>query len=165
MNEIQSLIEQHKFIRNRLLKLLGEIEESGQTDALTWMLPFGEKGRAHIAWQMMHCAATIEKYLHVKLENAEPEDPELVEKFGGGSVPDPNQAIKPDQIKKALDKTLLPFYDLLNKLNPENIHNFPPGSPDRSYRDILYLLNWHEASHEGQCRIIWNSFKADRGIK
>ena len=163
MNEIQSLLEQHKFIRNRLVKLLYEIQSSGHKDALAWMMPFG-KGRAHIAWQMMHCAATIEKYLHVKLENAEPEDQKLVENYAGGSIPNPHDKTSVESIVKNLDKTILPYYDFFNHLDPSRIGEHPPGSPDRTYREILYLLNFHEASHEGQCRIIWNSYKADREI-
>lgn len=88
MNEIQTLIEQHKYIRSRLIKLLNEMIESGHQE------------------------------------------------------------------------TILPYYDFFNRLDPAKLKENPPGSPDKTYREALYLLNWHEASHEGQCRITWNSFKA-----
>lgn len=55
-----------EFARGRLLGTLEAIEKSGQdvTGALAWR---PGAGRAHIAWQAMHCAATHDKYLHANL--------------------------------------------------------------------------------------------------
>jgi len=159
--EINTLIEQHRYIRSRFLKLLAEIESSDHSkEALVWMMPFGE-GRAHITWQMMHCAATLDKYLHLRLQNhKEPADPALVEQYGGGSKADKNRIVAPEEIRATLEKTTQPYYEFFHALLPEALDDKPFPDSDRTFREILYLLNWHEANHQGQSQIIWNSFRA-----
>jgi hypothetical protein len=159
--EINTLIEQHRFIRNRLLKLLGEIEASEKVrEALLWMMPFG-KGRAHISWQMLHCAATLDKYLNVRILQGVAFDPELVELYGGGSASDPAAYVEPAAIREILERTTEPYYQYYLSIVPERLDDPPYQGADRTHREILYLLNWHEASHQGQCQIIWNSFRAN----
>lgn len=159
MNEIETLIGQHKFIRDRTLKILDDIATSDNPEALYWMMPFGIPGRAHIAWQMMHCAATLDRYLNVRILKRSPVDSILVERYAGGSTPDPELKPNPDEIKKTLSITLKPYADFMLGLGEEKLDDIPDESQGRSYRDVLYLLNWHEAHHHGQCQIIWNSFK------
>src|SRR5436190_424197 len=45
-------------------------------------------GRAHIAWQLMHIAATDDRHVHVRMQGGQPQEPELVRRFAGGSTPD-----------------------------------------------------------------------------
>ncbi len=45
-------------------------------------------GRAHLAWQLMHVAATGDRHLHVRMTGSEPQEPEWVRRFANGSVPD-----------------------------------------------------------------------------
>src|SRR6185436_15484250 len=88
-NEVLALIEQSKFIRGRLLKLLKEIEDSGMADeALHWNMPFGPNGRAHIGWQIMHTGLTYDKYIHVRILQQKEKFADLAPRFGNGSVPD-----------------------------------------------------------------------------
>src|SRR5262245_3124277 len=47
-------------------------------------------GRAHIAWQLMHVAATDDRHLNIRMKGGEAREPELVRRFAGGSVPDDN---------------------------------------------------------------------------
>src|SRR5271156_2401785 len=74
------------FSRARLLGTLDAIEKSGQdmSKVLGWR---PGPGRAHIAWQAMHCAATHDKYLNVGIQGQSAKDESLVTNFGGGSKP------------------------------------------------------------------------------
>ncbi|MCB1143242.1 MAG: DinB family protein [Leptospiraceae bacterium] len=159
------LLEQHKFTRLRLLALLDTLEKSGHgEEALYWKLPFGEKGRAHIAWQVLHCAATLEKYFHIRLDNSEVVNKELVEHFGSGSVPDTNLKHDFSTIRNLLNSSTEKFYSYFNKLSPDQFDSKPFPDSEKTNNEILILLNWHEAEHTGQCQITWNSFKASKGI-
>lgn len=162
MNEAQILIEQHKYARTRLLKTLEEIEGSGMAkDAIHWSMPFG-KGRAHIGWQMMHCAATLDRYLNVRILGAQVRNAELVENYAGGSESKTDLIVTPQQIRSALEETSAPYFDYFIKLDPAKLREKPNAAADRTHLDILMLLSWHEAHHQGQCHIIWNSFKAQQ---
>ena len=163
--EIQTLLFQHKYIRSRFLQLLKEIEESGkESDALHFRLKTGSSERAHIGWQMLHCAATYDKYLNVRLLEKEVKDKDLVENYASGSTPSASIKVNTEIIKTKLLETTSPYYNYFSNLKIENLDEFPHPRIDRTYRDILMILNWHEAEHMGQCQITWNSFKALHSI-
>ncbi len=160
MNEAHVLIEQHRYNRMRLLKTLEEIEGSGMAkEAIHWSMPFG-KGRAHIGWQMMHCAATLDRYLNVRILAGQARNAELVENYAGGSESKTDLIVTPQQIRASLDETTAPYFDYFLKLDPAKLREKPHAAADRTNLEILMLLSWHEAHHQGQCHIIWNSFKA-----
>jgi len=160
MTETNILIEQHKYARMRLLKTLEEIEQSGiAKEAIHWSMPFG-KGRAHIGWQMLHCAATLDRYLNVRILQGQPRNAELVASYAGGSESNVDLIVTPQQIRMALEETSAPYFEYFLKLDPAKLREKPHADADRTHLDILFLLNWHEAHHQGQCHIIWNSFKA-----
>ncbi|HMV44223.1 MAG TPA: DinB family protein [Leptospiraceae bacterium] len=163
MNEITVLLDQHKYIRSRLIQFIKEVAATPYAEeALHWSMPFG-KGRAHIAWQIMHCAATYDRYLHFRILNAEPKNPDLVKAYGNGSVPNPKLIVKVEEILSALELTTKPYYNYFESLPIDKLNEKPHESADRTYKEILHLLNWHEASHHGQAQITWNAFRAFRG--
>ncbi len=163
MNEITALIGQHKYIRSRIIGFIKEIEATPYSqEALHWSMPFG-KGRAHIAWQFLHCAATYDRYLNFRILNQEAKYLELVKAYGNGSVPNPKIIVKAEEILSALDITIKPYYEYFETLAPDKIENKPHDGADKTHREILHLLNWHEASHMGQAQITWNAFRAFRG--
>jgi hypothetical protein len=163
MNEITTLLGQHKYIRSRLISFIKEIESTPYAqEALQWSMPFG-KGRAHIAWQIMHCAATYDRYLNFRILNQNPKNPDLVKAYGNGSVPDSKVIVKIEEIVSALDLTTKPLYNYFEALEPEKINLKPHSEADRTNKEILEMLNWHEASHMGQSQITWNSFRAFKG--
>jgi hypothetical protein len=63
-------------------------------------------GRAHIAWQAMHLAATHDRYLNVLLKGGVPEDDQLVKDFAGGSTPSDTKVPTLGEIRKKLDANL-----------------------------------------------------------
>lgn len=163
MNEINILLDQHRYIRSRLIGFIKEIAATSYSEeALHWSMPFG-KGRAHIAWQVMHCAATYDRYLNFRILNQEPKNPDLVKAYGNGSVPNPKQIVKPEEMLSALELTTKPYYSYFENLPLENLDLKPHDAVDKTHREILHLLNWHEASHHGQAQITWNAFRAFRG--
>src|SRR5262245_148442 len=72
--------------RNKMFELLDAIEKTPDPQSVLGWRP--GPGRAHIAWQMMHVAATDDRHLHVRMRGGEPAESELVRRFAGGSVPD-----------------------------------------------------------------------------
>ena len=160
MNEAHLLIEQHKFSRARLLKTLDEVEASPKAaEAIQWSMPFG-RGRAHIGWQMMHCAATLDRYLNVRILGGKPHKAGLVEHYAGGSESKPDRIVTPTEIREALAETVGPYFEYFLNMSPEKLHEKPNEAADRTHLDMMMLMNWHEAHHQGQCHIIWNSFRA-----
>ena len=160
MTEIQALIEQNYYNRKRLLGILREISQHPSCEeALHWQMPFGS-GRAHIGWQFMHCAATYDRYIHVRLKKGEPRDKILVERYAGGSKPEAGIKVTPQEIEKTLEESTHPFYDFFQNLPVEKLNEKPHPDADRTFREVLHLLNWHEAEHSGQIQITWNAFKA-----
>jgi hypothetical protein len=125
-------------------------------------MPFG-KGRAHIAWQLMHCAATYDRYLNFRILNQDAKYPDLVKSYGNGSVPNSKLIVKIEEILSAFEITTKPYYSYFESLDPEKIEDKPHLAAEKTHREILHLLNWHEASHMGQAQITWNAFRAYRG--
>jgi uncharacterized damage-inducible protein DinB len=39
-----------------------------------------------------------------------------------------------------------------------------PGNTQRSLADVITLLTWHEAHHQGQIHLTWNLYKAAHGM-
>lgn len=159
--EIQTLLTQHRYIRTRLLQLLKEIEDSGNAnEALHFRIKVGFSERAHIGWQMLHCAATYDRYINFRILEKDVNDKKLVEQYGAGSVPDSSIIVTPDFIRSKLEETTKLYYDYFNSLNIPSLDILPHPKSERSYREILMILNWHEAEHMGQCQITWNTFKS-----
>src|ERR1700679_179319 len=84
--DVNTLLAGLDFSRTRLLGTLDTIEKSGQDPkkVLSWR---PGPGRAHIAWQAMHCAATHDRYLNVGIQQGSPKDADLVANFAGGTTP------------------------------------------------------------------------------
>jgi hypothetical protein len=155
-----------EFSRARLLGTLTAIGNSGQDPArvLAWR---PGPGRAHIAWQAMHCAATHDRYLHVALMGQSgPSDPALVAAYGGGSTPSDQNVPTLADIQQNLAKHYDAFKGYIAKLSPADLDRVV-GPPDRrrSIGDSIVLMTWHEAHHQGQIHLTWNLYKQAHGIK
>lgn len=159
--ETKVLLAQHKFIRLRLLQVLQEIEDSGKADdALHFRIKMGSTERAHIGWQMLHCAATLDRYINYRILQGEPKDKDLVKNYGFGSKPDASIRTSALEIREKLLTTTDVYYKFFESLELESLDVLPHSQSEKTYKDILILLNWHEAEHMGQCQIIWNTFKS-----
>ena len=87
-------------------------------------------------------------------------DKKLIENYGFGSKPDPLLLTSSEEIRSKLLEFTNIYYDYFSHLHLESLDVPPHPRFDRTYKEILFLMNWHEAEHNGQCQIIWNTFKS-----
>jgi uncharacterized damage-inducible protein DinB len=160
-----TLIAGLEFSRGRLLATLETIEKSGQDigKVLAWR---PGPGRAHIAWQAMHCAATHDRYLNVGLLQKTAADEKLVADFAGGSKPGDSNVPGLDLIRRKLSQTYEPLKNFVAAQDAQSLDKqLPgPGGKMRSIAESILLLAWHEAHHQGQIHLTWNLYKAAHGI-
>ena len=160
MTTIEEMTRHYAFCRGRTLGTLDAIEKLPKPQtALAWR---PGPGRAHIGWQLMHIAATDDGYLHKRILNAPPADAGLVERFGGGSTPADDNVPSLAQIKTALAEHRGRVLDYLKSINDAQLDTNPAG-PDRTLRDWLLILGWHEAHHQGQAHLTLNLYQAIHG--
>ena len=160
-----TLVSMLDFGRARLLGSLDAIEKSGEpiAEVLVWR---PATNRAHIGWQALHCAATFDRYLNVMIKgHPAPSDPQLVERFGGGSTPADNGLPTLPVMRSILQQTFTPFRSYVASLDAGQLESLV-GPPDRQRKlgDAVVLLAWHEAHHQGQLHLTWNMYRQAHGI-
>lgn len=162
--DTQTLLAQLDFTRQRLLAILETIEKSGQPveKVLAWR---PAPGRAHIGWQAMHCAATHDRYLNVRLKGGSPKNEKLVADFAGGSTPSDANVPTLAAIRDALNTTYTDFRNFVATATPADLaRKVFQGNAERPVADSILLLAWHEAHHQGQIHLTWNCYKATHNI-
>jgi hypothetical protein len=161
----QTLLAAMDFARGRLLASIEAIEKSGQDPAkvLAWR---PAPGRAHIGWQLMHCAATHHRHLYATLQGKPIADEKLVTDFAGGSKPSDQNVPTLEGIKSRLASTFTEFKAYLAGVSASELSTRKVGPPDRQrpLEEWLMLYTWHEAHHQGQVHLTWNLYKAAHGI-
>ena len=159
-----SLLHFLDFSRARLLGSLDAIEKSGQPapKVLSWR---PGPGRAHLGWQFMHCAATHDRYLNVRLQNGAEKDPALVAAYGGGSTPSDANIPSFAEIRAKLDETFGPFRQYVAAAPAADFGKSIsfPNNVQRTLGESILLMAWHEAHHQGQIHLTWNLYKAANG--
>jgi len=157
----ETLVAALDFGRGRLLAILGTIEKAVPDVAkvLAWR---PGAGRAHIAWQAMHCAATLDRYLNVGVRGEKPRDEAMVAAYAGGSVPSDSNVPSLAEIRAALERTFKEFRDFVAAITPEEQARVLASG--RSIGESILLLTWHEAHHQGQIHLTWNLYKAAHGV-
>jgi hypothetical protein len=161
-----TLIAGLDFARGRLLASLTTIEKSGEDPAqvLAWR---PGPSRAHIAWQAMHCCATHDRYLNVRILGGQPIDPAMCDAFAGGSTPSDDNVPSIELIRTNL---LTHFTHLKNYVAAASaadlarVQDFP-NNVQRSIGESILLLTWHETHHQGQIHLTWNLYKAAHNVK
>ena len=166
--DLPTLLAAIDFSHNRLLGLLDTIEQSCEQSgcapaALAWR---PGPGRAHIGWQAMHLAATLDRYLNVRLLGGEPSDPALIDHFASGSTPSDDRVPTLADIRSTLAKHHGAFRAYVAGLTVADLARVLdlPNNVRRSVGESILLLTWHEAHHHGQIHLTWNCFKAARGL-
>src|SRR5262245_64801716 len=84
-SDIRTLLE---FTRKKTIATLDAIAKRPDASAVLAWRP--GPGRAHIAWQLMHIAATDDRHLGVRMRGGDPTEPENVRRFAGGRTPGEN---------------------------------------------------------------------------
>jgi len=149
----------------RLLGVLDTIEKSGQDPAkvLAWR---PGPGRAHIAWQAMHCAATHDRYLNTGITQGSVKDEALVANFAGGTTPSDSNVPSLAVIRQKLSAAYEPLKKYVSEQTTQSLERQVPGpgGKTRSLGEAITLLTWHESHHQGQVHLTWNLFKASHGV-
>jgi len=149
------------FSRKRLSDLLDKLAQMPDCDQILAWRP--GPGRAHIAWQFMHLAATDDRHLNVRMRSGEPAEAEYVRRFAGGSTPDddiPTIA----EIRKYLTERREALVAHLKTLTAEQWDQKPTPDAQWTYREWIQLLAWHEGHHHGQAHITYNLFRAQHPL-
>ncbi|HZZ43291.1 MAG TPA: DinB family protein [Tepidisphaeraceae bacterium] len=159
-----TLLAQLDFSHNRLLAILDTIEKSGQpeTKALSWR---PAPGRAHIAWQAMHCAATHDRYLNVRLLNTTLKNEPVTSRFVSGTTPSDTDVPTFSTIRAEINARYADLRAYVAAATPALLATkMMIGTTERSVAESITLLAWHEAHHQGQIHLTWNLYKAAHGI-
>jgi len=145
------------FARGKTLGLLDAVAAAPDPAAVLGWRP--GPGRAHLAWQLMHVAATDDRHLHVRMTGGEPQEPELVRRFAGGSVPD-DDIPTADAIRAYLAGQREALLAHLRRLTDADLDGKPNDQAQWVYREWFRLLAWHEAHHHGQAHLTYNLYRA-----
>jgi hypothetical protein len=150
---IADLLEFLEFSRQKTLGTLDALAKlPNVAQALGWR---PGPGRAHIAWQLMHIAATDDRHVHMRMTGGQAQEPEYVRRFAGGSTPD-DQIPSLDEIRRYLTTQRQELTAHLKSLDAAMLDKKPNDQAPWTYREWIKVLAWHEAHHQGQAHITLN---------
>jgi uncharacterized damage-inducible protein DinB len=153
--DLRSLLE---YNRKRTLGTLDAIAQRPDAAAVLAWRP--GPGRAHLAWQLMHIAATDDRHLNIRMKSGEPVEPDYVKRFAGGSTPEDTDVPSADTIRKYLTERRTALLEHLAGLSDADIATKPNDQAPWAYEEWFTLLAWHEAHHQGQAHLTLNLYKA-----
>jgi uncharacterized damage-inducible protein DinB len=113
----------------------------------------------------MHIAITEELFATERLvPGAKPAWPDLVPRFRGGSTPD-DEIPSAETIRRLLGESREHLLATLGRFGDKDLGTIPEGLKERKLTllDVLHILSWHEAHHQGQVHITLNLLKASQG--
>lgn len=163
MNVIQPLLSAADFAHARLLGSLETISKFPDPQSALAFRP--APGRAHSAWQFLHTAATLNKYVHF-MNNMPSTDPDLVTHYGGGSTPSDAQIPSVDEIRAVLERDFRVFREFIAAQTGATLESqvTTPGNKQRTVLEAISLLTWHDTHHQGQIHLTLNIYKAAKGL-
>jgi uncharacterized damage-inducible protein DinB len=156
------LIESLDWNRQKTLALLDSIAKLGDPQTVLAWRP--GPGRAHLAWQLMHIAATDDRHVHVRMLGGQPQEATFVQRFAGGSTPD-EEIPTLGEIRRYLEVQRKELIAHLKTLDDTKLGVKPNEQAPWTYGEWLRVLAWHEAHHHGQAHLTLNLYKAAHGIK
>ncbi|HVX14961.1 MAG TPA: DinB family protein [Pirellulales bacterium] len=160
MSTVAVYLEAYQLNRERTLGLLDKIcQLPDPQQVLAWR---PGPGRAHIGWQIMHVGITEEIFATERLNPSRPGAfAELWPRFRGGSTPD-DQVPSADTIRAVLAESRQHLIETLKGYGDDRLGEIPPAMAARNLtiRQILGIIGWHEAHHQGQAHITLNLYQA-----
>ncbi len=150
------LIENFEFPRTKTNAFIDGLSKLDNVPQILGWRP--GPGRAHIAWQLMHLAATEDRHVHVRMKGGEAKEPEYVRRFAGGSVVDDDIPTL-EEIRRYLNERRQDMIAHLRSLPEEMLDKKPNAEAQWVYREWIKLLSWHEGHHQGQAHITLNLYK------
>jgi uncharacterized damage-inducible protein DinB len=155
--DLRSFLE---FVRKKTFDTLDAVAKRPDAAELLAWRP--GPGRANVAWQLMHVAATDDRHLGVRMKGGDPADPEYVRRFAGGSTPDENVPTV-EEIRRYLTERRAAMLDHLAALSDADLARKPSDQAPWHYEEWFRVLTWHEAHHQGQAHLTINLYKAAKG--
>lgn len=148
--------------RERTLATLDAIAELPDPVAVLGWRPGA--GRAHIAWQLMHVGVTEELFATARILETEPEAPETIARFRGGSTPD-DDIPTVEEIRGCLASSREHLLKTFSQFTDDDLDQIPAPMQERGWSlgKILEIMAWHEPHHQGQAHITLNLWKAAGG--
>jgi uncharacterized damage-inducible protein DinB len=160
VSTLDVLIKLYAFHRTRTLGLLTRAEQLGDPRQVLGWRPGPQ--RAHVAWQLMHIGVTEEIFATQRLApDKVPTFAELWPRFRGGSTPD-DDIPSVEQIRQVLADSRAQLLDTLSRFGEQNLGDIPAALKERGLTllDVLHIISWHEAHHQGQGHITLNLYQA-----
>lgn len=142
--------------RRKTLELFEAIAARADAPAILAWRP--GPGRAHIAWQLMHIAATEDRHVHVRMKGGAPGNADFVRRFAGGSIPD-DEPVAADTIRRYLGEQRAELFDHMAGLAEADLARKPNEQAPWTYREWFQVLAWHEAHHQGQAHLTLNLYR------
>jgi hypothetical protein len=160
---VTDLLRFMEMSRRKTLELLDAVAKAPAASAILAWRP--GPGRAHIAWQLMHVAATDDRHLNMRMKGGQAREPELVRRFAGGSTPD-DDIPSIDAIRRYLTEQRSALFEHLHTLSDAALETKPNDQAPWTYREWIEVLTWHEAHHHGQAHLTFNLYRAahDAGL-
>ena len=149
--------KQLEFTRKKTLDLLESIAKLPNAAEILGWRP--GPGRAHIAWQLMHVAATDDRHLNVRIGGGKAVEPEFERRFAGGSTPD-DSIPTIDEIRRYLTERRTALLAMLDAATDESLAKKPYDASPYSLGEWFRVWIWHEAHHQGQAHLTLNMYKA-----
>ena len=161
MSTIDLMVESYRFYRARTVALLERVRQEPDPQAVLAWRP--GSGRAHVAWQLMHIAMTEELFATERLAPDRPgEFLDLRPRFRGGSSPD-EQIPTLEEIGDVLATTRARLLETLGRFHDGELDEFKFTNRENrrlTLREVLFLIGWHEAHHQGQAHLTLNLYRA-----
>jgi len=160
MSTLHSTIAAIGFNRTRTLATLDRALQNQEPQRVLGWRPGA--GRAHVAWQLMHVAITEELFATERLvPGTTPKYADLVPRFRGGSTPD-DEIPSAEVIRRVLTESREHLLATLARFGDKDLGTIPEALKERKLVlvDVLHILMWHEAHHQGQAHITLNLWKA-----
>jgi hypothetical protein len=110
----------------------------------------------------MHVAVTEDLFASERLAPNKPgRFSDLWPRFRGGSTPD-DDIPSVDTIRRVLADSRAHLLETLAEIDESRLGEVPAALAERKLTilDVLYILGWHEAHHQGQAHITFNLYKA-----
>jgi hypothetical protein len=155
--DLRSFLE---FVRKKTLDTLDAVAKRPDAgEVLAWR---PGPGRSHVAWQLMHIAATDDRHLGIRMKGGDPANGDYVKRFAGGSTPDENVPTV-EEIRRYLTERRTAMLHHLAGLSDADLARKPNDQAPWHYEEWFRVLTWHEAHHQGQAHLTINLYKAAKG--
>jgi uncharacterized damage-inducible protein DinB len=151
--------KQLEFTRKKTLELLAIVEKLPDPAAALGWRP--GPGRAPLAWQFMHMAATDDRHVNARVGGGTAKEPDYERRFAGGSVPD-DQTPSIEEIRRYLAEHRAALLLLLESSSDEAFARKPYEASPYTLEEWFRVWIWHEAHHQGQAHLTLNLHKSVR---